>query len=53
MTKEMIEAGKAAYWGHFPARSDFKALDQMRPSDYEDCFTNQIVAIYEAMREAE
>ena len=36
ITKEMIEAGKKAYWGHFKGYS-------------RDCFTNQIVAIYEAM----
>jgi len=42
MTEEMIEAGKNAYWGHFDAEGVTK-----------DFFTNQIVAIYEAMRELE
>ena len=43
ITPKMIEAGKAAYRGHFKE-------DPYRKT--EDCFTNQIVAIYEAMCEA-
>jgi len=45
MTEEMIEAGKNAYWGHYAA--PYNALNA------DECFTNQIKAIYEAMRELE
>ena len=40
ITEEMVKAGKEAYFGHFV----------FRPEDAEECFTNQIKAIYEAMQ---
>ena len=40
ITKNMIKAGKRAYSGHFKD-------DPYRKT--EECFTNQIKAIYEAM----
>ena len=39
ITPKMIEAGKAAYWGHFSSAENVSS----------DCFANQITAIYEAM----
>ncbi len=46
ITPEMIAAGKAAYWGNF--ESKVGTLDL--PAD--ECFTNQIKVIYEAMEQA-
>jgi len=46
ITEEMIAAGKAAYWGHF--------IDDSRVRIEKDkAFTEQIKAIYTAMKEAE
>ena len=43
ITPAMIEAGKAAYYGHYAVD------DAVRNSN--ECFTDQITAIYEAMCE--
>ena len=42
ITEEMIKAGKEAYWGHFGIYGP----------DPNDCFSEQIKAIYEAMQKA-
>ena len=43
ITPKMIEAGKAAYWGHYVDPYE-------EPTD--EGFVSQIIAIYEAMEQA-
>jgi len=53
ITEAMIEAGKAAYWGHFDGVDAYSTAQSPLTQRLDDAFTKQIKAIYKAMREAE